>query len=560
MESYTDDSGALIVSGTPEKSDWGQGRRQNTTGGRNDGGRPAQKPKKLGWKELGGEFLHFSLYKENKDTMEVVSYLAHSLKLKPQSFQFAGTKDRRGVTVQRVSVYRMYADRMVPVGKTLFNAKIGNFRHEPHGLELGELMGNEFVITLRDCKFEGVDMIDTEEQCRAATDIVGTALEHLRKRGFINYFGLQRFGTYSTRTDTVGVRMLQGDFKGAVDAILDFSEASLGKGDEAQSMNNRVTSDDRNRASAIESFRTTGRSYPALEMLPRKFSAEAALIRHLGGPDRVKDYQGALRGINRNMRLMYVHAYQSLIWNLAASHRWKQHGDTVVEGDLVLIDEHKTKAGEFEAPEEVDIDGELVVHPAAGDSAMRHEDRFFRARPLTKSEVESGQYSINDVVLPTPGFDILYPKYMTTFYEETMGSDQYGGLDPHDMRRPWKDVSLSGSYRKLIAKPGNDLSFEVRAYTRDDEQFVETDLDRMFKTQAPSNGHGASLSQGNQHHFHDSGATAFQAKSNDPSPATKLAVILKLQLGSSQYATMALRELMKSGGATTYKPEFGAGR
>ena len=37
----------------------------------------------------------------------------------------------------------------------------------------------------------------------------------------------------------------------------------------------------------------------------------------------------------------------------------------------------------------------------------------------------------------------------------------------------------------------------------------------------------------------------------------KIAVVVKLQLGSSQYATMALRELMKAGGVKAFKPEYG---
>ena len=545
LETSTDDDGGIIISAALISTRNGWGTKAN--GAWQD--RHPQKKGKLGWQDLGGEYLHFTLYKENKDTMEVISYLARQIKMKAQNFQFAGTKDRRGVTVQRVSVYRVYADRMVGLNRTLRGAKIGGYEYHPRGLELGELKGNEFVITLRDCSFPSVDASSADKRVELVSTLVGHAVQQLSSRGFINYYGLQRFGTFSTRTDTIGLKMLKGDFQGAVDAILDFNLVALAAAQDpfsSMSGNDLVSSDDKARAHALHSFKKTRKIHPAIDDLPRKFSAEASIIRHLGGGGRSTDYLGALQTIPRNLRLMYVHAYQSFVWNLAAGERWKKYGEQVVEGDLVLVDEHKTKVRNEIFTDNVDADGEIIINPAADDSATSAEDMFVRARALSKEEAASGVYSLFDVVLPSPGYDILYPANdMAEFYQTFMASERGGGLDPYDMRRKWKDVSLSGSYRKLLARPENCL-FEVREYDHEDEQFVETDLQKL---EAKGKNSTEDTSAPNQ--------PEMGSKSEEPA---KVAVILKLQLGSSQYATMALRELMKFGGVRTYKPDFGGGR
>lgn len=49
------------------------------------------------------------------------------------------------------------------------------------------------------------------------------------------------------------------------------------------------------------------------------------------------NYLPALLQIPRNMRTMYLHSFQSYLWNLAASHRVAEMGiATPALGDLVL--------------------------------------------------------------------------------------------------------------------------------------------------------------------------------------------------------------------------------
>ncbi|OXV10359.1 hypothetical protein Egran_01880 [Elaphomyces granulatus] len=528
LESSTDPNGTMVVSTTSNRN-----RNQSR---KFRGGSGSLRKEGPSWEELGGPYLHFTIYKENKDTMEVISYVARQLKMNGKSFQFAGTKDRRGVTVQRACVFRVHADRLARLNKSLRGATLGDFEYRGHGLELGDLAGNEFIITLRDCTFAGLEWKDPESAISFATKAVGKSLQDLQCRGYLNYYGLQRFGTFTTSTDTIGTKMLQGDFKGAVDAILQFSPQVLAAAhDVAGPLETGllISTEDKARAEALHIFRSEGQVNAALDKLPRKFTAEANLVRHLG---RVKnDYLGALQTIPRNLRLMYVHAYQSLVWNLAASERWRLYGDKVVEGDLVLIDEHKAGV-DNEEDGHVDTDGELIVDPQAGDSANDVSDLFTRARALTAEEAGSDKYTIFDVVLPLPGFDVLYPaNAMTSFYQQFMGSEKGGHLDPFDMRRKWRDISLSGSYRKLLSRPGPGCSFEVKIYSKDDEQLVQTDLECL-------NGR--------------------KTAGSDPGEACgdKIAVILRFRLGAGQYATMALRELMKTGGVKTYVPGFSGGR
>ena len=79
------------------------------------------------WPPDRGNYCKFVLYKENKDTMEAVSLLAHLLKVKPSTLHYAGTKDHRAITSQHVTAFRVTAERLLCLNKTCRNVKLGNF-------------------------------------------------------------------------------------------------------------------------------------------------------------------------------------------------------------------------------------------------------------------------------------------------------------------------------------------------------------------------------------------------------------------------------------------------
>lgn len=75
-------------------------------------------------------------------------------------------------------------------------------------------------------------------------------------------------------------------------------------------------------------------------MLPEFKVREKMLLRALNryGVNHEACTKGWLN-IPHSMRIFYVHAYCSKIWNEAASYRLKIYGSKVVEGDLVFSEE-----------------------------------------------------------------------------------------------------------------------------------------------------------------------------------------------------------------------------
>lgn len=122
----------------------------------------------------------------------------------------AGTKDRRAITSQLATAYRVESEKLAKLNEILIGIRLGNFKYASKELHLGALNGNRFTIVLRflstnfflsdlhfnwHLAFRNVD---------ASPALVEENVVHLKEKGFINYYGTQRFGTTSVPTHAIG--------------------------------------------------------------------------------------------------------------------------------------------------------------------------------------------------------------------------------------------------------------------------------------------------------------------------------------------------------------------
>ncbi|XP_020582428.1 multisubstrate pseudouridine synthase 7 isoform X2 [Phalaenopsis equestris] len=401
------------------------------------------------WSEEQGKFLRFHLYKENKETHEALGIIGKMLGIQQRSFGFAGTKDKRAITTQRVTVFKLHPKRLAALNCRLFGIKLGNFCYVKKGLLLGQLLGNRFTITLRDV------VADSEDAIKAAA-------EGLKRSGFINYYGLQRFGSGSVPTHLIGATLLRGEWKTAVDLILDPRDGERSAIKEAR-----------------EKYKQIGDVDLMLRQLPHHLVAERAILKCL--KKCPGNYLQALLGIPRTLRLMYVHSYQSYLWNHAASMRVRKHGIAqVVLGDLVFCkSDNFKKVASFESiePSYEGSDGEHTNSlPDISDAALP-EEKVRLVKTINSEDLISGDYTFEDVVLPLPGSRTIYPNNdIAEIYLDISKEDGISLTESVHGVKEFSITSMTGDYRRVFQRP-IDYNWELLTYVDNNESLAKTDLD-----------------------------------------------------------------------------------
>ncbi len=232
-----------------------------------------------------GEYTHFTLEKADWNTMQAIKKIARSLGVSHKRFGFAGTKDRRAVTRQRVAVWKVKPEALERV--KIKDLKLYDFKKSDERISLGDSRGNRFRITVRDVEIGGDELEAMLEKTVA----------QLKEKGVPNYFGYQRFGTIRPNTHIVGRELLRGDVEGAVMAYL----GNPSDGEKEDAYNARKT---------LEETMDFKR---ALELFPKRLDYERSMLDAL--MKNPNDFAGALRRFPKKLRLMLVHAFQGYLFN-----------------------------------------------------------------------------------------------------------------------------------------------------------------------------------------------------------------------------------------------------
>lgn len=233
------------------------------------------------------QHLHLTLVKRNYTTLRAIAQLSHRLRFSKSRIGYAGTKDKKAVTAQRISIWNVKLSDVKKI--KMKDLLLKDFEFSEKRLTLGDLSGNRFTITIRG-SYE-------PSKTRQALKDFSVKLND----GIPNYFGPQRFGLQRPVNQLVGKQLLLGNFEGALMILL------TNPGNE---------NEDARKAREFAA-KNWGSWAEILKVWPANLGVEAALLNYL--VRYPKDFANAFRRLPKNLRRMFVHAFQSYVFNIALS-------------------------------------------------------------------------------------------------------------------------------------------------------------------------------------------------------------------------------------------------
>ncbi len=314
--------------------------------------------------------------KVGRTTLDVVLDIARDLHIDRKRTGFAGMKDKKALTRQWICIANMDSEEQFRQVENLDIYKT-DFLEITRGrkkLRMGQLKGNKFRILIR-------DLDDIEK----SADVANEVLKELEITGVPNYYGWQRFGKPRTNTHLVGEALIHNDLKEAV-------RRYVGNPSQSESEENQM---------ARQAY-DDGDLEKSLELMGKGMRYEKMMVRQLikdskKGELTDKAYMNALHALPKPLQRMFVHAYQSYLFNDVVSRRVDMGINKYVEGDIIIDpeeriirdktpEEYQELIDNFEANPTVPLYGTKV--PFAGGEVGEMEKSVLESYNLEKSDFE----------------------------------------------------------------------------------------------------------------------------------------------------------------------------
>ena len=377
------------------------------------------------------------------DTNDFAGTLSDRMGISRHRVHWAGTKDKRAVTTQLFSI-----DGVDPASipgadagsgtdgaassaadvesedapPAIDEAEIEVLGRLGRSIELGDLLGNEFEVTIADA--ERPENVAPITDALAAFRTGGDASERTdpERNGperddldaqipvaVPNFFGQQRFGSRRPITHAVGLAIVRGEWREAVRIYV--ADAYDSEPDSTQDA----------RAAAGDCF-DDGDWVGALDAMPNRLGYERTLLHALERADADPDaadsvFREALGDLPENLQRMFVHAAQSYAFNRILSARLEAGlpFHEPVAGDIVCFSD----AGAPDGLVLPDTDRLQSVTADRVDTIARHceRDRAFVTAPLVGTNTELGDGEpgeierrvLDDLDLAPEDFDLPDP-------------------------------------------------------------------------------------------------------------------------------------------------------
>lgn len=260
-------------------------------------------------------YTYFILTKREYTQQKAIEKIARVFNTDYRQVYFAGTKDKVGITKQLICIYNLHKDWEKNV--EYFNTNVQDLKLEYFGqylgrIHLGDNFGNSFSIVVRDL---------TEQEIETAKHNYET---DLKLNGFINYFDSQRFG-YAGNTHIVGKYLLQKNSKLALFEFLTALPENA-----SDKLRTKIAFLKEN----YEQLILGTCDYSSIE--PLLTNDETRMLNYMR--KHSNDTLGAIKILPKKLMTLFIHAYQSYIFNEIAKNLTLEEKKTLKTLPLVAQD------------------------------------------------------------------------------------------------------------------------------------------------------------------------------------------------------------------------------